>query len=56
MYVKNLKDSLTYNIYANWNTDTVIIDDLFNVNNLSNLTPEQLLVLELLFYTLCHRE
>jgi len=38
----------TYNIYARWNTGTVVIDDLFDSNNLSNLTPEQLLVLSAL--------
>ena len=38
----------TYNIYATYDTDTVIIDDLFNANNLDNLTPVQLLVLSAL--------
>ena len=38
----------TYDIYASWNTGTVVIDDLFDENNLSNLTPEQLLVLSAL--------
>ena len=38
----------TYDIYANWESGTVIIDDLFNVNNINNLTPIQLLVLSAL--------
>ena len=38
----------TYNIYATYDTGTVVIDDLFATNNLDNLTPVQLLVLSAL--------
>lgn len=38
----------TYDIYGDWETGTVVIDDLFNENNLSNLTEIQLLVLSAL--------
>ena len=38
----------TYDIYADWESGTVVIDDLFDANNLDNLTEIQLLVLSAL--------
>lgn len=46
--INPLATDTTYNIYGDWDEGTVVIDDLLNANNLSNLTPEQLLVLSAL--------